>query len=75
MYVGGAVSIGKSQIIKTICEYFKKSHQQHKLKIAAFTANASILIDGSTIYSLIGLSIDPNMDSQKIKEIYFYLKL
>jgi hypothetical protein len=67
MYVGRAVGTGKSQIIKAICEYFKKSHQQYKLKIATFTANASILIDGSTIHLLIGLSIDPNMDSQKIK--------
>jgi hypothetical protein len=63
MYVGRAVGTGKSQIIKAICEYFKKSHQQYKLKIATFTANASILIDGSTIHLLIGLSIDPNMDS------------
>jgi hypothetical protein len=68
MYVGGAASTGKSQIIKAVCEYFKKSHHQDKLKIAAFTANASILINGSTIHSLIGLSIDPIVDSQKVKQ-------
>jgi hypothetical protein len=38
------------------------------LKIAASIANASILINGLTIHSLRGSSIDPNVDSQKVKK-------
>jgi hypothetical protein len=35
------------------------------LKFLAFTASVALLIGGSTIHSLIGLSIDGNIDSQK----------
>jgi divalent metal cation (Fe/Co/Zn/Cd) transporter len=57
----------KTKLWKAICKYLKKSQQLGKLNIAAFIANAFILINRSTIHSLIGLSIDPNMISQKIK--------
>jgi hypothetical protein len=37
------------------------------LKISVFTTSATLLIGGSTIHSLIGLSIDGNIDSQFFK--------
>jgi ABC-type glutathione transport system ATPase component len=63
MYVGGAAGTGKSQVIKAVRQYFSKTNQEDKLKIAAFTASASLSISGSTIHSLIGLSIDQNVNS------------
>jgi hypothetical protein len=62
MNIRRAIGTWESQIIKALCEYLKNSRQQDKLKIVAFIANASILIDGPTIYSLIGLSTYSNMD-------------
>ncbi len=52
---------GKSQIIKAISAYLKKKHSHDMSKISAFTKNASLLIGGSTIHSLINLSIDGNI--------------
>jgi hypothetical protein len=38
------------------------------LKISAFTTSATLLIGGSTIHFLIGLSIDQNIDPQILKK-------
>jgi hypothetical protein len=38
------------------------------LKISTFTASVALLIGGSTIHSLIGLSIDGNIDFQILKK-------
>ncbi len=50
-----------------MCAYFQKKHSHDMLKISAFTAGATLLIGRSTIHSLIHLSIDGNIDSQKFK--------
>jgi len=63
IYISVVVGIGKSQIIKAISTYLKKRHSHDMLKISAFTTSATLLIGGSTIHSLIGLSFDQNIDS------------
>ncbi len=65
--VCGVARSGKSKIIKAISAYFRKKHSHHMLKISVFTTSATLLIGGSTIHSLIGLSIDGNIDSQFFK--------
>jgi ATP-dependent DNA helicase PIF1 len=68
-YIGGATSIGKTQIIKAIKEYFLKTNNKDKLRITTYTTNAISLIGGTTIHSLLGLSIDKNTIINKSKTI------
>jgi len=67
MYVRGASGTRKSQVIKAVREYFSKTNQEDKLEIATFTTSASLSINDSTIHSLIGLSINQNVDTKIVK--------
>jgi hypothetical protein len=64
IYIGGVAGRGKCQNIKAVSAYFKKKHSHDMFKVSVFTASVASLIGGSTIHSLIGLSIDGNIDSQ-----------
>jgi hypothetical protein len=68
-YIGGAASIGKTQLIKAIKEYFVKTNNKDKLCITTYTTNVISLIGGTTIHSLLGLSIDKNTIINKSKTI------
>lgn len=57
-YVGGAIGIGKTKIIKAIQKYFIKTNNEQKLHIAAYIANATLLVGGTIIHSIIGFSIN-----------------
>jgi len=57
-YVGGAPRIGKTKIIKAIQKYFIKTNHEQKLHIAAYITNATLLVGGRTIHSILGLSIN-----------------
>jgi hypothetical protein len=57
-YVRGALRTGETQIIKAIQKYFIKTNNEQKLRIATYTANATLLVGGTTIHSILGLSIN-----------------
>ena len=51
-YVGGAGGTGKSQVIKSVKEFFTLVKERHKLRLCAYTGSAAKLIGGATIHSL-----------------------
>jgi hypothetical protein len=57
-YVKGAPGIGKTKIINAIQKYFIKTNNEQKLRIATYIANATLLVGGMTIHSVLGLSIN-----------------
>jgi hypothetical protein len=60
-YIRGIVGTCKTQIIKVIRKYFLKTNtNEDKLCIIAYIANIVLLIGGTIIHSLLGLSIDKN---------------
>jgi hypothetical protein len=68
-YIGGVVGIAKTQIIKIIKECFLKTNNEEKLQITTYTANVVLLISGTIIHSLLGLSIDKNTIINKSKTL------
>jgi len=65
VYIGNVSRIGKNEIIKAISEYFRKKNL-HDIKFSTFIASVALLIGGSTIHYLIGISIDQNVDFQNL---------
>jgi hypothetical protein len=63
-YRVGGVATCKTQIIKAIKEYFLKTTDKDKLSITIYIINAILLIVGTIIHSLLGLSIDKNTIKQ-----------
>jgi hypothetical protein len=57
-YVRGVAITKNTQIIKAIQDFFMKTKNEQKLRIVAYNANATLLVGGTTIHSLLGLSID-----------------
>jgi hypothetical protein len=70
-YIGGVVGTCTTQIIKAIKEYFLKTNNKNKLGITTYITNAALLIGGTTIHSLLGLSIDKNTIINKSKTISY----
>jgi hypothetical protein len=64
-----SVGIGKIEIIRTIQDYFLKMGKQQKLKVETYTTNATLLINGTTIQSLLGLSINKHKTISKPNSI------
>jgi len=56
-YVRGVARTKKTQIIKNIQDFFMKTKNEQKLRIVAYNANAALLVGGTTIHCLLGLSI------------------
>jgi hypothetical protein len=59
----------KTQIIRAIQEYFLRTGKQQKLRVIAYTANATSLINGTMINSLLGLSISKHTTISKPNSI------
>jgi hypothetical protein len=57
-YIGGAMDIGKTHIIKVVQNYSLSTRNKQKLKIAAYTSNATLLINITPIHVLLGLLFD-----------------
>lgn len=55
MYVGGSAGTGKSYVIKSIVELFKRSGRSNELMLAAPTGCAAVLVGGYTIHALLML--------------------
>jgi hypothetical protein len=60
-YLGGAPRTGATQRIKTIQKYFIKTNNEQKLCIATYIANVTFLVGGTTIYFILGLSINKHV--------------
>jgi hypothetical protein len=54
-FLRGVVGTWKTQIIKVIQCFFWKTKDEPKLHIATYIANATLLIGGITIHSLLNL--------------------
>jgi hypothetical protein len=63
-----SVGIGKIEIIRTIQDYFLKMGKQQKLKVETYTTNATLLINGTTIHSLLGLLINKHTTISKLTQ-------
>ncbi len=68
-YVAGVAWTWKTQIIKTIQDLFTKTKNERKLRIVAYITNATLLIGGTTIHSLLGFSIDKHAIVSKSNSI------
>jgi hypothetical protein len=68
-YVRGVARTKKTQIIKAIQDFFMKTKNEQKLRIVAYNANAALLVGGTTIHSLLGLSIDKHAIVSKFSSI------
>ncbi len=55
----------KTQIIRAIQDHFLRTGKQQKLRVVAYTANATSLINGTMINSLLGLSISKHTTISK----------
>jgi len=56
-HVGGGRGIRKTHIIKIIQHFFIKTNNEQKNRIVAYNANVTLLVGGTIIHSLSGLSI------------------
>ena len=56
MYVGGMAGTGKSQVIKSLIEFFERRNESHRIIITAPTGTAAALVGGSTYHSILGIN-------------------
>ncbi|KAF5342948.1 hypothetical protein D9758_014967 [Tetrapyrgos nigripes] len=56
MYIGGMAGTGKTQVLKTLREFFKEKDQSHRMIVVAPTGTAAALIQGSTYHSVFGIN-------------------
>ncbi|KAF5330095.1 hypothetical protein D9758_018667 [Tetrapyrgos nigripes] len=56
MYVGGMTGTGKTQVLKTLREFFKERDESHCMIVVAPTGTAAALIQGSTYHSIFGIN-------------------
>jgi hypothetical protein len=68
-FVRGVARTKKTQIIKAIQDFFMKTKNEQKLCIVAYNANAALLVVGTTIHSLLGLSVDKHAIVSKSNSI------
>ncbi len=59
----------KAHIIKTIQHLFIKTNDEQKIHIATYNANATLLVGGKIIYSLLGLPINKHAIGNKSNSI------
>jgi hypothetical protein len=56
MYLAGMAGTGKSQVLKSLIQYFKCRDEGYRLMIVAPTGNAAALLGGSTYHSSLGIN-------------------
>jgi hypothetical protein len=69
-HVGGGRGKRKTHIIKVIQHFFIKTNNEQKNCIVAYNANATLLVGGTTIHSLLGLSIKNHAIVNKSNSIF-----
>lgn len=66
MYLGGMGGTGKSQVIKSLTEFFKQRREIHRFQIMAPTGTSAVVVDGSTYHSVLGIrDIETNINKNK----------
>jgi hypothetical protein len=58
IYVGGMGGTGKSQVIKTLMDFYKFRNESHRFVVWAPTGTAAALLHGSTYHSFLEVPID-----------------
>ena len=66
MYLGSMGGTGKSQVIKSLIQFFKERNEPHRFMVLAPTGYAAVLVDGSTYHSVLGVR-DIESDSNKTR--------
>jgi len=56
MYIGGAGGTGKSRVICALTDFFKRTGQSRRLRLASFTGAAAKNIGGTTLHSALCMS-------------------
>ena len=57
MYIGGMAGTGKSQVIKSLIQFFTLQKEQHRFVILGPTGTAAALNNGSTYHSFLGIQV------------------
>ncbi|KAI0821063.1 hypothetical protein BC629DRAFT_1277568, partial [Irpex lacteus] len=57
MYLGGPGGTGKSRVISAVKDFFETVNESRRFRLASFTGIAAKNISGSTLHSLLGLSM------------------
>jgi hypothetical protein len=57
MYIGGMAGTGKSQVIKSLIQFFTLQKEQHRFVILGPTGTAAALNNGSTYHSFLGIHV------------------
>ena len=58
MYIAGMAGTGKTQVLKSLIEFFRQRNESHRLLIVAPTGSAAALLKGSTYHSAFGINSD-----------------
>ena len=58
MYIAGMAGTGKTQVLKSLIEFFCQRNESHRLLIVAPTGSAAALLKGSTYHSAFGINSD-----------------
>ncbi|KAF9031157.1 hypothetical protein BJ165DRAFT_1319745, partial [Panaeolus papilionaceus] len=56
MYIGGMGGTGKSQILKSLIQFFEKRDEKYRFITVAPTGSAAALLGGSTYHSAFGIN-------------------
>ena len=60
MYIGGMGGTGKTQVLKSLTEFFKITNQTKRFVVVAPTGSAAALLGGSTYHYLFGFGDQPD---------------
>ena len=60
MYLGGMGGTGKTQVLKSLIEFFNLTNQSHRFVVVAPTGSAAALLGGSTYHYLFGFGDRPD---------------
>jgi Helitron helicase-like domain at N-terminus/PIF1-like helicase len=63
MYIAGMAGTGKSQVLKSLVEFFRQKNESHRLIMVAPTGSAAALLKGSTYHSAFGINSDGGLSS------------
>ena len=67
MYLGGMGGTGKSQVIKSLTEFFRQKNQSHRMVVLGPTGSSAALIHGSTYHSFLGINLGETSASKIAK--------
>ncbi|KAJ3825789.1 hypothetical protein F5880DRAFT_1477579, partial [Lentinula raphanica] len=65
LYIGGMGGTGKSQIVKSLLQFFRECDSSYAIVTCAPTGNASALLGGSTYHFLLGI----NSQEEEVKGV------